>query len=106
MHFLGIVAGATKYFVSLSVNNQSPTDVTISYYQNGELKEQNIGKGSMNSIMVTITSNEQPRSMQFTAFEKGTNNAVKLNGNNTLVMTPSKVLETISVVLQGGKAYL
>ena len=87
--------------MQLSISNQSPKDVTISYLENGQLKEQDIPKNGQGSISLSFTSSQQPPAIEFKAFEKGTSNVVKLNGNDNLVVVPMEQLTPVSVTIAG-----
>ena len=95
------------YYVQLSIKNQSPKDVTISYLDKGELQERDMPKNGQGSISLSFTSSQQPPAIEFKAFEKGTNNAVKLNGNDNLVVVPMEQLIPVSVTIAGeGNSFL
>ncbi len=66
------------------------------------MKEQNVSKGVVAGITLTITSSSQPDYVEFKAFEIGTNNVVKMNGNDTIFVTPTKEFNTVQVLLEGG----
>ncbi len=89
--------------MSLSLTNQSPKDVTLSYLENGILKEDNVTAGSVGSVMMSFTSTTQPPAVEFKAFEMGTANAVKLNGQESISISPTVTLETVSVVIGEGR---
>lgn len=64
-------------------------------------------KNGQGSISVSFTSSQQPAAMEFKAFEKGTTNVVKLNGNDNLVVVPMEQLTPVSVIIAGeGKGFL
>ena len=92
--------------MSLSVENRSPNDATLSYFENGQMKEVNISKGGMAEIIVNVTSYQQPAQMEFKSFQKGTNTALTLNGKDTLMVQPTEEIMSYSVVLNGGNYLL
>lgn len=76
--------------------------MTLSFLEDGKLKEEDIPKSSVGSIMVTFTSTVQPSDMEFKAFLKGTGTAVKVNGTDSIKVTPTESLITVPVVIGDG----
>lgn len=93
---------AKTYYISLSVVNKSPYNTTLSYLENGQLKEQDLLSGGSVGITSTMTASQQPGEIAFKAFQKGSNAAMTLNGNETLMVRPTETLVTIGVTLDGG----
>ena len=91
------------YYVSLAITNKSPIDVTIAYYENGVLKEENLTKGGIDSILLTMTSDKQPAPVTFEAFEAGTANVIKMNGEISVKVTPTLELTAVPVVIGEGE---
>ena len=91
------------YYISLSISNKSPDDVTLSFLEEGQLKEEDIPKSSVGSIMMTFTSNAQPPQVEFKAFKMGTATAVMLNGTESLKVTPTENIVTIPVAIGSGR---
>lgn len=76
--------------MSLTVINQSPDDVTISYFNNNTLQEEDIPKGSVGSIStLSAPVSFQPADVVFKAFKKGTSTIVKINGTDSIKVTPT-----------------
>ena len=90
--------------MSLTVINQSPDDVTISYFNNNTLQEEDIPKGSVGSISTSSGPVfVQPADIVFKAFEKGTSTIVKINGTDSIKVTPSRGVINIPVYIGDGK---
>ena len=89
------------YYISLSITNQSPEDVTLSFLENGQLKEEDVPKSAVGSIMMTFTSKVQPGLVEFKAFKKGTATVVQLNGTDSIQVAPTESLRTIPVFISG-----
>lgn len=85
------------------MKNQSPDDVTISYLANGEMREQNITKYSVSNLMVSLTSDGQPGDITFKAFKQGTNTVVRMNGMDSLIVTPTEAINTILATIGEGE---
>ena len=100
---LGSTPTQKTYYVSLAITNQSPDDATISYLENGNLKEQDVPKNSVGSIMMSFTSSVMPKAIEFKAFKKGTVTVVKLNGTESLFVKPTESLVTVPVLIGAGK---
>ena len=49
--------------------------------------------------MITFTSDVQPAPIKFNAFKSGTADAVKINGSETIMVTPTKDLITYTIYL-------
>ncbi len=77
-------------------------EVTISYLRNGQLKEKNIPKLAAGRITMNFTSAQQPSAVEFKAFINGTNDAVNINGTDSLWVTPSLAMESTTAVIGQG----
>ena len=100
---LGTLPQGKTYYVSLSISNQSPDDITVSFLEDGELKERNISRSSVGSIMIAISSNVPPPHVEFRAFIKGTGTSVMLNGTESLNVMPTENQVPIPVLVGNGR---
>ena len=85
------------------MTNTSPDDATLSYLESGQMKEQNITKGSVSTLMMSFTSNVQPADVEFKAFKQGTATVININGSESLMVTPTEYINTIPVFIGKGK---
>ena len=53
---------------------------------------------------MTIQSASAPGPIEFKAYQKGTSNIVQLNGQDSLMVTPTETKSAISVTAGGGSA--
>ncbi len=91
-----------NYYVALLLTNQSPNDVTVSYLRNGELKEQDIPKLAASRITINFTSQQQPSAVEFKAFVKNTSDILKINGSESISITPTEQIEVITANIGTG----
>ena len=104
----GATGGEVKtYYATLSVINQSPNDVQIKYTVNGQEQSQEFPKGAAGQFDVTIQSNSAPGGIEFKAFQKGTTTVFKMNGKESLMVTPTETKSPVSVTIgEGGTCKL
>ena len=102
---LGAAGGAAKkYYASLTVINQYAGDIEIKYTANGQEQKQEFPKGSAGGFDVTVQSASAPGPIEFKAYQKGTSNIVQLNGQDSLMVTPTETKSAVSVTAGGGAA--
>ena len=104
----GATGGEVKtYYTTLSVINQSPNDIQIKYTVNGQEQSQEFPKGAAGQFDVTIQSNSAPGAIEFKAFQKGTTTVFKMNGKESLMVTPTETKSPVSVTIgEGGTCKL
>ena len=99
----GSTGGQAKtYYASLSVTNQSPNDIEIKYFVNGQEQKQEFPKGSAGGFDVTVQSTTTPSAIEFKAYQKGTTTLVLMNGENSIKVTPTEAKNTVSVTVGEG----
>ena len=99
----GATGGAGKtYYASMTVINQYAGDIEIKYTANGQEQKQEFPKGSAGGFDVTVQSTSAPAAIEFKAYQKGTNNIVQLNGQDSLMVTPTETKSAVSVTARGG----
>ena len=95
---------AKTYYASLSVTNQSPNDVEIKYLVNGQEQKQEFPKGSAGGFDVTVQSSSVPGDIEFKAYQKGTSTIVKMNGGESVKVTPTETKNAVAVTIGEGSA--
>ena len=71
--------------------------------QGMEDHEQEIPKLVALSLDISIKAPQQPGAVQFTAYEKGTTNILKMNDQDSLTITPLLNPTTTTVMISEGK---
>ena len=97
-------AAGKTYYASMTVINQFAGDIEIKYTANGQDQKQEFPKGSAGGFDVTVQSASAPEAIEFKAYQKGTSDIVQLNGQDSLMVTPTETKSSVSVTAGGGAA--
>eukprot|EP00794_Sanderia_malayensis_P005408 gene5408-6084_t len=84
----GMIATA-PYYLDVEVVNNVPSDIVVSWKENGKDKSLDVKQGETSKQEIVLHGPNSEKPVEFKAVEKGTNDPVKLNGQDKVAFNPS-----------------